>query len=730
MGTTPQPEHDGQTLAASFGPMQLCLDQLQEIAPVERPQQIIELLPTTATDNRRLILIELIKTDMLIASRAGKHRQLDFYWPACESEIPQSDVPLGLVLEEVRLRRAAGDALQWDDYRDRFPNLADTIGKWLPGNTATATLPIDQGLPELPVGELVDDFYILKLLGKGAFAKVYLARQKSMQRLVALKASQRGSDEPQALSRLDHTNVVRVYDQRQLNEPTVFLLYMQYVAGGTLADCVKSINQHDPARWHGRLLLESIDRNLLEANQSSPEQSSVRQRIENLQWPEVVAWVGVQLSEGLGYAISMDVLHRDVKPANILLSSEGVPKLADFNVSTTDLQLGGRTEEFFGGSLAYMSPEQLQVADPGGTLSPEHLDGRSDLYSLGLTLWELWQGQRPWGGSVAALSLSEAIGAQQAMREQAIVPAQSVRTASERVLENVLRRLLAFDREHRPKSGREAAARFRLALHPQLAHRFEPSPQSLPGRLLAIPVLVIAALIIFGPNTAASIFNYLYNWSRMAELSPSIPQIEEDFVSVANWINGIVFPLGFVLFMAIMLPIRKILINSQKGIAATEPEIDRLWNVGNKATLICGILWAVSGLAFALIFRSMHAEFQLADAFHFFISLVLCGGVAWIYPYFGMTLLSVLVYYPKVIGTTMDDPKLLERCGRLRRHSNWYLLSAAAIPLAGIGLLVFRQNLPRTTVFAGVCITLLGLLAAHFAHRKLEETLQEFRRVL
>ena len=136
-------EHDGHTIAASFGILQGCLESLEKIAPVESPQQIIELLSVDEPASRRLILIEMIKSDMVCSAELGKPRRLDFYWPALEPELPQASIPLGLVLEEVRLRRAAGDELLWDEYLNRFPNLADTIGKWMQGHTAAATLSHD-----------------------------------------------------------------------------------------------------------------------------------------------------------------------------------------------------------------------------------------------------------------------------------------------------------------------------------------------------------------------------------------------------------------------------------------------------------------------------------------------------------------------------------------------------------------------------------------------------------
>src|SRR5690606_5499149 len=114
-------------------------------------------------------------------------------------------------------------------------------------------------VPALPLDAVVDDFLILKQLGQGAFARVYLAKQLSMHRLVALKVSNHGSEEPQALSQLDHPNIVRVYDQRRIEQPAASMLYMQYLPGGTLADCIHALRTKPPETWSGQRILDSID---------------------------------------------------------------------------------------------------------------------------------------------------------------------------------------------------------------------------------------------------------------------------------------------------------------------------------------------------------------------------------------------------------------------------------------------------------------------------------------
>lgn len=731
--STPQ-----QTIDASFAMLQGSVERMGEIAPVDSPERLRELIPETIPSAQQLILLELVKLDMAAAADASQPRKVDFYKPLLDTFLPHEHLPLDLVLEEIRWLQIAGKPVESAEYRSRFPHLAEYFAAHQDVNSAeqldtAAFSGIGGRVPELPVGQRVDDFTLLKLLGDGAFARVYLARQESMQRLVALKATNRGSEEPQALSRLDHPNIVRVYDQRTIAEPPTTLLYMQYVAGGTLADCIGYLRNLPREQWSGQSILESIDRRLLAAGQAVPEQSPVREHLKQLAWPAVVAWIGIRLAEGLGYAHSQSILHRDVKPANILLSTEAIPKLADFNVSCSGLSGRAGAAAYFGGSLAYMSPEQLRVADPTLPDTADQLDGRSDLFALGMVLWELWQGRRPWSVQEVGNTWSSVVQEQLRARQRPLTTAYPSLTSAERLLERVLRGLMQYDRNRRPQTGTETAGRLRLALHPQLARRFEPETNSLAGRLLRIPVLLLAAILIFGPNAAASRFNYVYNGSRMISdfvETGLVPTMEVDFRYLSNWVNGLVFPVGAVLFWWLVHPVRRIVARARENIPATEEDIDLLWGIGFKASWIGGLLWALSGVVFAVGFYAMHVEFDFPDAFHFFVSLILCGGVAWIYPYFGMTLVSILVYYPKVIAPSMQDEKFSRRSHQLIRQCQWYLLSAAAIPLTAVGMLVLRESLPRELILLGVGITALGLVAAYYACEKLRQAIADYAEVL
>src|SRR4029079_5562122 len=180
-------------------------------------------------------------------------------------------------------------------------------------------------------GFRVDDFDLLALLGEGQFAQVFLARQCSMQRLVALKVSGSRGVEAQTLAQLDHPHIVRVYDQRFLSDQQVQLVYMSYLPGGTVHHVLNEVKATSPERRSGQTLLKAVDAALHARGEVPPPASAVRAEWAARTWPAAVCTLGLKLARALDYAHQHGVLHRDIKPANVLLTPDGEPLLGDFN---------------------------------------------------------------------------------------------------------------------------------------------------------------------------------------------------------------------------------------------------------------------------------------------------------------------------------------------------------------------------------------------------------------
>lgn len=707
--------------------LESCLEAFLPHAPVEDAGRLRDFLPRDEPTLAPFLLGELVKLDMAAGAEAGVAPDLDRYLAALPDLLSSDRMPFDLVIEEYQLCREVGGDPKQADYAQRFPQHADLLLKF----SCNAETVAPAGKPAAPGeyadGEQVDDFIIVQPLGSGAFARVYLARQISMQRLVALKVSAGKGDEPQALAQFDHPNIVRVYDQRALDEGATHLLYMQYLPGGTLADVVKRVRWCGPAARRGHLVLEAIDDNLLDAAQQSPEGSPLREWLFTAPWPETVAWLGGQLARALDDSHHRGVFHRDVKPANVLMSAEGVPKLADFNVSMAGSAGRAGAAATLGGSIGYMAPEHLAAIGGMPGAEPEDVAEAADLYSLAVLLWELWQGQRPFEVKGEAESWTDALAGQIVSRDEPLIePERQANDSSERVLESALREALASDPADRPSSGAEFAGRLHLALHPEAADLFDPPEGSWRRWALSLPTMLLIAAAVLLPNIAAGFFNYFYNEREVIQPhSPGgslllIEGLKPFFVKLSTIVNLTFFPLGGLLAAYYGLPVTRAINRAKRGKVVEEEEIDGVFALCHRGALLGGTLWGVASLVFpiALSWR-FFPDFGFGEAAHFFLSLLVCGGVAAVYPYFLLTTAVASVYYPRLVRASMTDQAFDLRGEKLRRHGELYLFAAAIIPLMAIVLLVSRESPQdvRDMILCGVLATVLGLFAAFNAYR-------------
>jgi serine/threonine protein kinase/uncharacterized protein YecT (DUF1311 family) len=205
------------------------------------------------------------------------------------------------------------------------------------------------------------DYDLVRELGHGGMAAVYLARHRATGRLVAIKAIRgRYVDDPEVLRRfareartvadLDHPNILRTEAIEQIDDRAVAII-MEYIEGGTVRDRL---------REYGAFSAEATEHVLRD------------------------------VAKALSYAHGRGIVHRDVKPENVFLDpARGRALLADFGIAR---RIEGESITLLGASLGtpqYMSPEQIDG---------RRVDGRSDIYSVGVLGWELLTGRRPWAG--------------------------------------------------------------------------------------------------------------------------------------------------------------------------------------------------------------------------------------------------------------------------------------------------------------------------------------------
>ena len=299
---------------------------------------LADFLPAGESASRQFTLVELIKVDLEYRLRRGLPcRSLAEYCQEFPELCGEGSIPIDLIYEELHLRKSLDPNLDLNRCLASYPEHTAELRRMLAVSDQNATTSLSRiaARPNITAGQRIDDFDLLALLGQGAFASVFIARQRSMQRIVAVKISADRGVEPQTLARLDHPNIVRIYDQRVLSDRGLRLLYMQFVPGGTLREMLDGMARSGPLEQRtGRALLRAIDHRL-ESQAVPPAHDSVnRRRLAALPWHQAVCHLSLQLAEALHYAHNQGVLHRDIKPANILISDSASPKLVDFNISS------------------------------------------------------------------------------------------------------------------------------------------------------------------------------------------------------------------------------------------------------------------------------------------------------------------------------------------------------------------------------------------------------------
>ena len=208
------------------------------------------------------------------------------------------------------------------------------------------------------IGERIGDYEIVQVLGAGGMGQVYKVRNVLSDRVEAMKVllpnlegdpglADRFLNEIKVQATLDHPNIAKLHTAMKVNNQLVMV--MEFVDGTSLSTI---------------LLRGPLP-------------------------PSAAAAYAAQVLDALAYAHARGVIHRDIKPANLMLAADGHIKLMDFGIARVQADKRLTQTGSTVGSLFYMSPEQIKGSDP---------DGRSDLYSLGITMYEMVTGRRPFGG--------------------------------------------------------------------------------------------------------------------------------------------------------------------------------------------------------------------------------------------------------------------------------------------------------------------------------------------
>lgn len=441
--TNAQPPSAEQPPSAKQSPSVDRLIQWLKTQRVKKPDASLKELIGKATVTPQQ-LIDLACVDLMQRRREGIAAVVEDYtqqFPLLNQEAPLLDLIDAEICVLVELNQPPNDS----DYAKRFPNQARSIAQLiqlsqnqLPQNSWSdrseeppKKQPLDQPLKE-EIAETPDrlgGYRILRVLGHGAMGDVYEAKQVSLDRLVALKTIRnrilhhpvtlaRFTREAYSAAQLTHHNIVQIYDFGE--DKGRYFFSMERVAGGTLAELVQRKRRLDP---------------------------------------KLAAGYALQAARGLQFAHRHGMVHRDVKPANLLLSEAGVVKVADLGLvklpdlmsepktaedpsSITSAMASGTEVTMQGtavGTPAFMAPEQ--------SLDAAAVDHRADVYSLGCTLYYMLSGLPPFQATEVA----------DVMKQHAAANPPSLRELNRRVSEN-LNRIVARAMAKRPQDRYASAA--------------------------------------------------------------------------------------------------------------------------------------------------------------------------------------------------------------------------------------------------------------------------------
>jgi serine/threonine protein kinase len=341
-------------------------------------------------------LVEGLAEDMAGRWRGGERLRVEDYlaWHPILADSPEA--ALELLAEEINLRDEAGQAPGAEELATRFPQWRTQVLTLLECHRALSGR---LGRPLFPaVRESLGDFRLLAELGRGAHGRVFLAAQPSLaDRPVVLKLGPRTGREHLSLSRLQHTHIVPLHSVHDFPDRGLRGLCQPYFGGATLAELLRGLKSVPPRQRTGldllRALGEAQARNTLATDVRGP----ACRFLEQASYTDAICWIGACLADALHYAHERRLLHLDLKPSNVLLASDAQPMLLDFHLAGAPLAAGARPPSSQGGTPGYMPPEQeaALAAVSARRAVGEAVDGRADLYALGVLLYEALGGAVP-----------------------------------------------------------------------------------------------------------------------------------------------------------------------------------------------------------------------------------------------------------------------------------------------------------------------------------------------
>jgi serine/threonine protein kinase len=374
---------------------------------------------------------------------------------------------LDLIHEELCLRKELGDTVVAQKFIERFPDYRSSIAKMIAveqygeKNPGFAEALGEAAWPQ--VGQEYQGFEIVEPLGRGAVARVYLAREVDMgRRAVVIKVSPHGGHEAHLLGKLEHPNVVAAHSVKHDAASEMTVICMPLLGTATGLDLLDAAfrNQRPPVTAK---IIGQVARQYQPAGLVKEESLSEAFPFARRSYVEGVVWLGKELAAGLVAAAKIGIAHRDIKPSNVLLAWSGRPMLLDFNLSSGEDQAGNRV----GGTLAYMAPERIESLLADQLTESESFDPQPDIFSLGVVLYELLTGRLPVHPENAETSDAASMRRWLGARAQPVAPPSCTNSAVDMAIDAVVLRCLAEDPARRYSHAADLARELAEYLSPR-----------------------------------------------------------------------------------------------------------------------------------------------------------------------------------------------------------------------------------------------------------------------
>ncbi len=344
--------------------------------------------------------------------RAGSGRPAELWLAEFPQLAEHPEDAVRVVYEEFCLREEHDEHPETEQYYRRFPQWRDQLAVVLQCHKLFG----EDDPPRFPEpGQCLGELRLISELGRGAVGRVFLATQPSLSdRLLAVKITPRRGKEHLSLARLQHTHIVPLYLVQDFPQEDLRAICMPFLGRATWGAILKRLQKQPLAKRSGAHIVQHLFEEQSPANADSNGAGPAITFLNQSSYVEAVCWIGACLTDALHYAHQRGLVHLDIKPSNVLLSCDGQPMLLDFHIACPAELLQNDTIERIGGTLDYMSPEQRTAVEAirrGESLENE-LDARSDIYSLGVLLYESLAGQLPAADPIVARRILNAANPQ------------------------------------------------------------------------------------------------------------------------------------------------------------------------------------------------------------------------------------------------------------------------------------------------------------------------------